>query len=167
MSEAAFNPADLLSALTANPQLLKDAMQMASALASSGMLNGLFQKDNPSEAKESTDRTRENDSPQGSGDFAALLSGLLAGQSNNSSHDRRDQNPQAEQRAERSPSASADHGGTIERTKKTSPCHNDRIQLLRSLRPFLPEEKRDKIDFLIQLLGLLNAAEQLGAGKLF
>lgn len=165
MSEAAFNPADLLSTLTANPQMLKDAMQMASALASSGMLNGLFSKENPSESRETGGKP--NDSAKESGDFATLLSGILSGQSESFAHDRRDSNPQAAHRAEYSQSASADRGGAIERTRKPPPCHNDRIQLLRSLRPFLPEEKRDKIDFLIQLLGLLNAAGQMGLGKLF
>lgn len=149
-------PSDLLSALTANPQMLKDAMQMASALASSGMLNGLFQKESPPEAKETVEPQK------GSGDFANLLSGLLAGQSGGDSHSR-ETNAQAEHRTDKA----SDHGGTVDRARQNRPCHNDRIQLLRSLRPFLPEEKRDKIDFLIQLLGLLNAAEQLGVGKLF
>jgi hypothetical protein len=54
-----------------------------------------------------------------------------------------------------------------ERKRPPAPSHNDRIHLLQSICPFLPEEKREKVQFLIKLLGLLSAAEQMGLGKLF
>ena len=143
MSESAF-PTDLLSSLASNPDLLKNAMQMASALASSGALDGLFGKG------------ADGAAPTSGKDFSSLLSGMGQGKGEES------QKP-----------APADHFRPPSpeprppMKRPEPPCHNDRIQLLRAVRPFLPEEKREKIDFLVQLLGLLHTAEELGLRKLF
>ena len=154
MSESAF-PTDLLSSLASNPDLLKNAMQMASALASSGALDGLFGKgsDENREAPSAPPRPMENS------DFSTLLSGLTGGKA--------PEPPKAEpqeafarpQKENREPPHPA--------KRPTPPCHNDRIRLLQAVRPFLPEDKREKIDFIVQLLGLLHTAEELGLRKLF
>ena len=154
MSESAF-PTDLFSSLASNPELLKNAMQMASALASSGVLDGLFGK--------GADENREAPSaphPSAAGnDFSTLLSGLSGGRS--------PEPPKAEAREVFSNARKETKEAPRPLKKPTPPCHNDRVQLLRAVRPFLPEDKREKIDFLVQLLGLLHTAEELGLRKLF
>ena len=169
-------PADLLSGLAANPELLKNAMQMASALASSGMLNGLLGGspggESPSAAasfgQPPPSNTPPNGSGQASGGIADLLAGLM-GQSANSS------NASSFGKDSFSPSTAPPKGEQDtprqepERKHSSAPSHNDRIHLLQSICPFLSEEKREKVQFLIKLLGLLSAAEQMGigSGKLF
>lgn len=179
MSENAF-AGDLLSNLAANPDLLKNAMQMASALASSGMLNGLFGGASPSQETQGTApmgaatgaaASAPTSANPSSGGFADLLAGLL-GQSGSAfaeSSARTAQNAApAENSADSGKSSTVfaeNHGQ--ERKKVPAPSHNDRIHLLQSICPFLPDEKREKVQFLIKLLGLLSAAEQMGLGKLF
>ena len=149
MSESAF-PTDLLSSLASNPDLLKNAMQMASALASSGVLDGLF-------GKGGGENTQHPPSPpSGTGDFASLLAGLGG---NNASL------PPKEEVGHSSPPSPKEVAHPQKRP--SPPCHKDRVQLLRSVRPFLPDDKREKIDFLVQLLELLHTAEELGLRKLF
>lgn len=147
MSESAF-PTDLLSSLASNPDLLKNAMQMASALASSGVLDGILGKGN----------NENNQSPpspsSGTGDFSSLLAGL----GGNFSPPKQDPQPP-------SPPSAKEMAQPTKRS--TPPCHKDRVQLLKSVRPFLPDDKREKIDFLVQLLELLHTAEELGLRKLF
>ena len=149
MSESAF-PTDLLSSLASNPDLLKNAMQMASALASSGVLDGFLGKGG------SENSQRPPSTPSGTGDFASLLAGLGG---NNAPP------PPKENAVHPSPQPPREVAHPPKRPNP--PCHNDRVQLLKSLRPFLPEDKREKIDFLVQLLGLLHTAEELGLRKLF
>lgn len=147
MSESTF-PADLLSSLAANPDLLKNAMQMASALASSGMLDGILGKGNES--------TPSPSAPDSETDFSAFFS---------EQGSKKNPEPPPTPHSPTEPSQPRDPRPTVKRS--TPPCHNDRIQLLRSVRPFLPEDKREKIDFLVQLLGLIHTAEELGLRKLF
>ena len=51
-----------------------------------------------------------------------------------------------------------------EKSKKgfSSGTHEQRIKLLEAMRPFVPEDRRTKIDFIIKLLGLMQVANQLG-----
>ncbi len=147
MSEPTF-PADLLSSLASNPELLKNAMQMASALASSGVLDGILGK--------GTQANPSDPSSKPESDFSAVLAGLGSEKTQESPP-----TPPAH------PTPSQPKDPRPQTKRSTPPCHNDRIQLLRSVRPFLPEDKREKIDFLIQLLGLLHTAEELGLRKLF
>ena len=41
----------------------------------------------------------------------------------------------------------------------------DRIRLLEAMRPFLSDEKRDKLDVVIKIIGLADAAGGLYKGK--
>lgn len=163
---------DLLSSLSANPELLKNAMQMASALASSGMLNGLLGGSPGGEAPPSTSpqppfqSAPSAGSGQPAGGIADLLAGLMgqSGQGASRSAEKAESGSPASQKSERE----SEHHGQEPRRLPT-PSHNDRIHLLQSICPFLSEEKREKVQFLIKLLGLLSAAEQMGigSGKLF
>ncbi len=193
MTDGAFNPADLLSGLAANPELLKNAMQMASALASSGALNGLFGGGATTEQPPKTSAAANAATPP-SASFADLLAGLTNG-SAPSGAPRSDTaaanaatppsasfadllagltNGSAPSGAPRSDTAAANASpvptsvsAERERKGRPAPCHRDRVQLLQSICPFLPEEKREKVQFLIKLLGLLDAAESMGIGRLF
>ena len=54
-----------------------------------------------------------------------------------------------------------------ENSARTSPnrpsgTHEQRIKLLEAMRPFVPEDRRNKIDFIIKLLGLMQVANELG-----
>ncbi|MBO5778865.1 MAG: hypothetical protein J6R82_04785 [Clostridia bacterium] len=152
-------PADLLSSLAANPDLLKNAMQMASVLASSGALGGLFgaPTGEPSPPPSPPFTPSGQGAPNANSGISDLLAGLMgstgAPPDHKSTNAPEQKKVEAEQRQERK--------------RPPAPSHNDRIHLLQSICPFLPEEKREKVQFLIKLLGLLSAAEQMGLGKLF
>lgn len=149
MSENAF-AGDLLQGLAANPELLKNAMQMASALASSGVLNGLL-----------GDKPKAEEPPKStSGSFADLLSGLTGQGKAGASPSANERRPAADGKPDAPPASVAAKG-------RPTPCHRDRVDLLRSICPFLPDDKREKVYFLIKLLELMNSAEQMGLGKLF
>lgn len=42
------------------------------------------------------------------------------------------------------------------------PCQADRKKLLLALKPFMGKERRDKIDFILNILSLLDVAQSLG-----
>ncbi len=201
MTEGSLPLGNLLGSLMENPEMLQKAMNIASTLASSGILNNLMnstptgsQNGPPASAAPSPPASSADSSFAPSADpsgFNELLSGLLGsapkssetasgGVSAQSQTAQSDASSQAVGGAPgdppRSENASASYGGGSRGNPahdgghhKNGPHigHTDRIRLLQSLRPFLPEEKRDKIDFLIKLLGLLEAAEGMGLGKLF
>ncbi len=48
------------------------------------------------------------------------------------------------------------------RETNNRPCPSDRKALLLALKPFLGKERRDKIDFILNVLSLLDVAESLG-----
>ncbi|MBQ8288557.1 MAG: hypothetical protein IJX76_07290 [Clostridia bacterium] len=163
MSDA-FNASDLLSGLAANPELLKNAMQMASALASSGALNGLFGGGGNSAPPSAEPSAATASAPiGGSGGFADLLSGLMgAGGGSKASAE----SPSAGEKKDSAPVSAHPSGGQGKHSAP-APCHQDRVRLLQSICPFLPEDKRDKVQFLIKLLELLSTAEGMGLGRLF
>lgn len=48
-------------------------------------------------------------------------------------------------------------------SKPCSPVKDcDRVQLLRALKPFLCDERREKADAILRILGLISAAEKMG-----
>ena len=149
---AGFNPSDLLSGLAANPELLKNAMQMASALASSGALDGLFGK---GDAAPTAPQPAEAAPALKTGGLAELL-GSLGGA--------------APPPAAKEPSEGAFSKAEppkSEAHRPPAPCHQDRVRLLQAICPFLPEPKREKVHFLIKVLEIFSTAEQMGLGRLF
>ena len=160
---------DLLSGLAANPDLLKNAMQMASALASSGVLSGLF-GNAPSGDSSAPPQpppispTQSVGAGAASSGFADLLAGIM-GQTAGSAASNTESATTANARSVPADNARPQPSGK----RPPSPSHHDRVHLLQSICPFLPEDKREKVQFLIKLLGLLSAAEEmgLGNGKLF
>lgn len=147
-----FNPGDLLSGLAANPELLKNAMQMASALASSGVLDGLLGK---GDAAPTPPKPSES-APLGEmGSFAQLLSSL--GSTAPSPVEKQASDGAFEKAA---PAKTEHH-------RPPAPCHQDRVRLLQAICPFLPEPKREKVHFLIKVLEVFSTAEQMGLGRLF
>ncbi len=152
-------PTDLLSSLAANPDLLKNAMQMASVLASSGALGGLFGvptgEPSPSSSPQFTPPSQGG--LNANSGIADLLAGLMGSA----------ESPPGTSTPPSPTPQKAEAEQVQERKRPPAPSHNDRIHLLQSICPFLPEEKREKVQFLIKLLGLLSAAEQMGLGKLF
>ncbi|MBQ8382540.1 MAG: hypothetical protein IJX47_04965 [Clostridia bacterium] len=162
MSDA-FNAGDLLSGLAANPEMLKSAMQMASALASSGALNGLFGGGGNSAPPSAEPSAAAASAPSGgSGGFADLLSGLM-GAGGGSQASAGAPTGGVKTAAPVSADPSGEHG----QKRRPAPCHQDRVRLLQSICPFLPEDKREKVQFLIKLLELLSTAEGMGLGRLF
>lgn len=83
---------------------------------------------------------------------SGLLSGILSRQ--------KDEKQDTEERAE---PTGRETGGN------EKPPGNSRYQrhhaLLLALRPYLSEERKERVDLLIRLLGILNAADQMGLSK--
>ncbi len=127
----------VLSKLLEDPESLGKVMNIASALSSSGALSGL-----------SLGNAGLNSINNDDGSF---------------------QNEESNKRA-----ITGDHMQTDERTKQTyqemkhdgnsnrKQGHKirscDRIRLLEAMRPFLSEDKRDKLEVVIKILGLADAA---------
>lgn len=162
MSEGSLPIGDLLNSLMEHPEMLQKAMGIASSLASSGILNELIKT--PAEASASTpssdalhDNAPASTSPNVS--INDLLSGLL-GNSGRPPEGGDRQQPRLPEREEKE-----SHPPSHPSPPRVG--HTERIRLLQSLRPFLPSDKQEKIDFVIKLLGLLEAAERMGLGRLF
>lgn len=167
MSEDARPLGDLLSNLMEHPEMLQKAMGIASSLASSGILNGLMNTPADSGQSAASNEARGN-APSGSPDLSSignLLAGLMGSDSKPSDRAEPHRLPNESDRQNERPNDRAEH--CPERRRSSHIGHNERIRLLQSLRPFLPCDKQEKIDFVIKLLGLLEAAEQMGLGKLF
>lgn len=163
MSESAPGLGNILNSLMENPEMLQKAMNIASSLASSGVLDDLMKT--PTEGGRPSSSANSYAPPQNaSPDLSSvgnLLAGLMNDRSKPSEHDAQRDKPrehdvQPPSEHSEHPSQHAPHVG-----------HTERIRLLQSLRPFLPCDKQEKLDFVIKLLGLLEAAERMGLGKLF
>lgn len=166
MNGQAFDP-EALRRLTEDPEMMSRAMSVASALASSGMLGNLAgalgasginpgpgvspggQSANGSGRGERQDGYYEESDPEvspqgGSGSRYGVPS--KAGEREGADRESGGRERQAPGRP------GILRGGT----------HEQRIKLLEAMRPFVPEDKRAKIDFIIRLLGLMQVADQLG-----
>ena len=135
----------ILKVLTENPELMQKAMSIASSLASSGALSGLGLLGN-----DQSNQPKQNASSQAPnvGDLSAIFGALGANTSQNA------QKPIPIQETKNDQEKENGH------EHKTS--HRDRIKLLEAMRPFVPVEKREKLEFVIRLLGLIQVADQLG-----
>ena len=159
---------DLLKKVMENPELLSGAMNMATALASSGMLNGLFSKNpgatpgSPAPENPSGDTVRTQENPSGAGQAGMPLNGLsgLSGLFNAlgggpTPAAETQSKPQGETAAlTPSPSNSTHRAG-----------HKERIALLEAMRPFISPEKKDRLELLIRLLGVMEIVEGMGLGR--
>lgn len=142
----------LLRTLTENPEFMQKAMSMASALSASGIFSQMTE--GQSQTNDRQEPPNLFSSPGGAspaaggfspaaggmGDALSLLAGAMGGSS-------------------QSPSQNKETGGE---KKDEKAGHKDRIRLLEAMRPFVPPERRDKLDFIIKLLGLMQIANQLG-----
>lgn len=167
MSESAQPLGNLLNGLMENPEMLQQAMRIAGSLASSGMLNDLMKPTDahsqPASDSASAPASAQSSSAANSPPDMAALGNLLAGLGGHSGSEQaqsKSESPQTPPRDEAHPRQSS-------HPSEHHVGHSERIALLRSLRPFLPSDKQEKIDFVIKLLGLLDAAERMGLGKLF
>lgn len=128
---------DLLKKVMENPELLSGAMNMASMLASSGALNNLsalFPK------KEGTEGPSEPFRPA---DSTRLDSGSRPGEG---------APPQSP-----NPSPNPSHG-------MPRVGHKERIALLEAIRPFISPDKKDRLELLIRLLGVMELAGGMNGG---
>lgn len=192
MSEQTAPLGSLLSGLMEHPEMLQKAMSIASTLASSGVLNELMNSSAEGNRPTPSD-DRYTPSSANTPDLSSignLLSGLMGDNSQSNEEKSRDDRSQRTQNTAQSKDFSSDRAcsgeasARAEETARTRPLsrseggheggrggihvgHAERIRLLQSLRPFLPCDKQEKIDFVIKLLGLLDAAERMGLGKLF
>lgn len=191
MSESALPLGNILNSLMEHPEMLQKAMSIAGSLASSGVLDNLM--NTPTDGGGQTASANAYSAPQsGSPDLSSvgnLLAGLMkgggAGEENSEEARTKDGNHSSAQ-SMNSRSDGASHGGDsafsghfsadkqaqfpqnhASHHQNPHVGHTERIRLLQSLRPFLPCDKQEKIDFIIKLLGLLEAAERMGLGKLF
>ncbi len=141
-----------LRTLTENPEFMQKAISMASALSSSGIFSQAFEgSSQKSDARqERVDKgafsfsESDTPSPSGSGNLGDVLS-LLSGAAGGSQ-----------------PKAQQNQSEAKESGENKKADHKDRIRLLEAMRPFVPPERRDKLDFIIKLLGLMQIANQLG-----
>lgn len=195
MSEGALPIGNILNSLMEHPEMLQKAMNLAGTLASSGVLDSLMNA--PSEGGQTAQSEPtlgryappQNSAPDLSG-IGNLLSGLIGSAGNSGDKKTSESHVDSEQRdadklSDRSQNFdrfnkndSFSGGFSSEKQAqhlqdRSSHRHNshvghaERIRLLQSLRPFLPDDKQEKIDFVVKLLGLLEAAERMGLGKLF
>lgn len=182
MSENTLDLGGLLNSLIEHPEMLQKAMNLANTLASSGMLDGLMNgsaEGGQSAASSDTYKAPQNTSPDLSA-IGNLLTGLMndrpsqekrqnehAGQSNNPPNARAFDKNDLFSPAQTAGEKEKDRQNQASHRESPHIGHAERIRLLQSLRPFLPADKQEKIDFVIKLLGLLEAAERMGIGKLF
>lgn len=184
MSESTLPIGNILNSLMEHPEMLQKAMNLAGTLASSGILDNLI--NTPTDGAESApspDRFAPptNASPDLSS-IGNLLSGLMGSvggheaKDNGAKSGEQKQNIGFDRSNEGGSRPSEDFSSDKQQARlpdrsshHNSPHigHTERIRLLQSLRPFLPYDKQEKIDFVIKLLGLLEAAEHMGLGKLF
>ena len=130
----------ILQRLTEDPEMMSKAMQMASMLAGSDMFKNLganLGASNGGERFEGTLSRIEDEPAHGDGQ-GGIPEGLTGG----------------------------GPGGRQSTGKRMPGTHEQRIKLLEAMRPFVPEDRRSKIDFIIKLLGLLHVANELGLKNL-
>lgn len=161
MSESSLSVNDLLSGIMEHPEMLQKAMSIASSLASSGILNDLMKTPAEENPSDSTHRPDASSGSTSSPSINDLLSGMLEKDRRPSEDSRQPPQHMPEREEKTAPHTPSPH------PNPPRVGHTERIRLLQSLRPFLPSDQQEKIDFIIKLLGLLEAAERMGLGKLF
>jgi len=162
---------NLFRLLTENPEFMQKAISIASSLASSGILSGQFGQTGTGNQPSQSPSSYNNSPPSQSGyenrtgevnplanivqglDLSSLLSG--ADQSASREKEGHQGDGSAQSRNEKPPSAK-------EGSAFAKASHAERIRLLEAMRPFVPEHRREKLDFVIRLMGLIEVADKLG-----
>lgn len=149
---------DLLKKVMENPELLSGAMSMASALASSGALNGLLGK--KTEGRREVEEAPISPTPPvglpGLSDLMNALTGGTPPKASDPQSERTDPSEQGETPAASPPTR-------IDGSHRVG--HRERIALLEAMRPFISHEKKDRLELLIRLLGVMEIAEGMGLGR--
>ena len=130
----------MIAKMLEDPEALGKVMSIAGTLSSSGILNGLSLGENSE--KESSGEETANDSREENAVSTYQTQGQ--GQTNEGV-------PPKQSLPQSSP------------RRKVKSC--DRIRLLEAMRPFLSDDKRDKLDVVIKIIGLADAAGGLYRGK--
>ncbi len=140
----------MIAKMLEDPEALGKVMSIAGTLSSSGILNGLSMGENTAD-KEISDKEALRDTHNAEGDN--IRSEVKEAHSENTEKTYHNQNQISESSLKRqSPSYRKVKSG-------------DRIRLLEAMRPFLSDEKRDKLDVVIKIIGLADAAGGLYGRK--
>ncbi len=130
----------VIAKMLEDPEALGKVMSLAGTLSSSGLLGGLGigdNSDNSSEPKQQAFQETSNTVNESSNKYEVK---------NTASNPLESNIPKNRENHE-------NHGHSYRKIKS---C--DRIRLLEAMRPFLSDEKRDKLDVVIKIIGLADAA---------
>jgi hypothetical protein len=129
----------MIAKMLEDPEALGRVMSLAGTLSSSGLLGGLSLGDNAQEgsAPEQKSFQETNSNVNDSSKYEVKKTAPNLFESNTQKNHENHEN----------------HGHSPRRIKSS-----DRIRLLEAMRPFLTEEKRDKLDVVIKIIGLADAA---------
>lgn len=123
----------LISGMLSDPEMLSRAMNIAKGLASSGVLSSLLsQGDKGSGKGECHDNPSESASC--SDEKGALLRSGCGGSA----------------------------GDGLDKGERRKPGNAERTALLHALKPYVSEDKREKIELIIKLMSVLDAAHGIG-----
>ena len=130
----------VIAKMLEDPEALGKVMSLAGTLSSSGLLGGLGIGDNSesrSEPKQQAFQETSNSVNESSNKYEVKKTA---------------QNP-LESSLPKNHENHENHGHSYRKIKS---C--DRIRLLEAMRPFLSDDKRDKLDVVIKIIGLADAA---------
>ena len=140
----------MIAKMLEDPEALEKVMSIAGTLSSSGILNGISTGENNAN-KEIPDREDLRYTHNAEGEnirSEAKEDPLVNTEKTYYSQSKTSESPLKKQ---------------ISSYRKIKSC--DRIRLLEAMRPFLSDEKRDKLDVVIKIIGLADAAGGLYKGK--
>lgn len=137
----------MIAKMLEDPEALGKVMSIAGTLSSSGILNGL------SLGAVSGDKEVSDDAESAQSNTHQALPSYEEKQAPCLNNERSDRDHIDDKGIK-------NHTHTARRVKA---C--DRIRLLEAMRPFLSDEKRDKLDVVIKIIGLADAAGGLYKGK--
>ena len=132
----------VIAKMLEDPEALGKVMSLAGTLSSSGLLGGLGigdNSDNSSEPKQQAFQETGNTVNEGSKYEIKNTASDPIGSNIPKKHENHENHE--------------NHGHSYRKIKS---C--DRIRLLEAMRPFLSDEKRDKLDIVIKIIGLADAA---------
>ena len=126
----------MIAKMLEDPEALGKVMSLAGTLSSSGLLSGLGMGDNAQESVAAEQKSFQETSNTAS---------------DSSKYEVKKAPPS--QTVGNLPKSHENHGHSYRKIKSS-----DRIRLLEAMRPFLSDDKRDKLDVVIKIIGLADAA---------